>query len=56
MKPILGKLFSHAVDDFSDPDVHDRAIYYYRLLSADVNTVRTSRNLLFPFFSREENF
>lgn len=39
MKPVLGKLFSKSVDDFSDPDVHDRAIFYYRLLSADVNTV-----------------
>jgi len=44
VKPVLGKLFSRAVDDFSDPDVHDRAIFYYRLLSADVNTCKAVIN------------
>eukprot|EP01127_Copromyxa_protea_P010507 TRINITY_DN2556_c0_g2_i2.p1 TRINITY_DN2556_c0_g2~~TRINITY_DN2556_c0_g2_i2.p1 ORF type:complete len:772 (-),score=212.70 TRINITY_DN2556_c0_g2_i2:37-2103(-) len=44
VKPVLGKLFARAVDDFSDPDVHDRAIFYYRLLSADVNTCKAVIN------------
>eukprot|EP01125_Pyxidicula_operculata_P021846 TRINITY_DN8691_c0_g1_i1.p1 TRINITY_DN8691_c0_g1~~TRINITY_DN8691_c0_g1_i1.p1 ORF type:complete len:820 (+),score=227.71 TRINITY_DN8691_c0_g1_i1:325-2460(+) len=40
MKPILSKLFSKSLEDFSHPDVHDRALLYYRLLSSNVEKCR----------------
>jgi len=33
VKPILGKLFKVATEDSLHPDVHDRALFFYRLLS-----------------------
>jgi len=32
VQPVLGKVFAVAINDFSDADVHDRALMYYRLL------------------------
>jgi len=37
MQNMLGRLLSFAVNDSSNQDVHDRALLYYRLLSADVS-------------------
>lgn len=34
---MLGRLLSSAVNDVTNQDVHDRALFYYRLLSADVH-------------------
>jgi len=34
---MLGRLLLKAVGDISNQDVHDRALMYYRLLSADIN-------------------
>jgi len=34
VKPILGKLFKVATEDSLHPDVHDRALFFYRLLSS----------------------
>jgi hypothetical protein len=39
-RPLLGRLLSIAVADASHVDVHDRALFYYRLLARDVNAVR----------------
>jgi len=36
MQLMLGRLLLSAVNDGSNQDVHDRALFYYRLLSADV--------------------
>eukprot|EP01097_Dermamoeba_algensis_P000796 TRINITY_DN1285_c0_g1_i1.p1 TRINITY_DN1285_c0_g1~~TRINITY_DN1285_c0_g1_i1.p1 ORF type:complete len:788 (+),score=179.45 TRINITY_DN1285_c0_g1_i1:96-2459(+) len=36
-QPILGRLLETAVADTSDMDVHDRALFYYRLLCANVH-------------------
>eukprot|EP01123_Difflugia_compressa_P002393 TRINITY_DN13104_c0_g1_i1.p1 TRINITY_DN13104_c0_g1~~TRINITY_DN13104_c0_g1_i1.p1 ORF type:complete len:627 (-),score=109.83 TRINITY_DN13104_c0_g1_i1:21-1901(-) len=35
IKPILGKLFKVATEDTLHPDVHDRALFFYRLLSSN---------------------
>lgn len=32
MQPILGSIFNQAINDFSHADVHDRALFYFRLL------------------------
>jgi len=37
VKPILGQLFVKALEDVSNPDVHDRALFYYRLLSTNID-------------------
>jgi len=37
VKPILGQLFVRALEDVSNPDVHDRAMFYYRLLSNNID-------------------
>lgn len=36
MQAMLGRLFSAAVNDSTNQDVHDRALLYYRLLTTDV--------------------
>jgi len=46
VKPILGKLFVKALDDFSHPDIHDRALFYYRILSRDVEKCKRVVNSL----------
>eukprot|EP00282_Hemiselmis_andersenii_P016122 CAMPEP_0114118816 /NCGR_PEP_ID=MMETSP0043_2-20121206/5780_1 /TAXON_ID=464988 /ORGANISM="Hemiselmis andersenii, Strain CCMP644" /LENGTH=599 /DNA_ID=CAMNT_0001211323 /DNA_START=18 /DNA_END=1814 /DNA_ORIENTATION=+ len=35
MQATLGRLLKVAVEDSSDVDLHDRALYYYRLITAD---------------------
>mmetsp|Transcript_47830 Transcript_47830/g.65137 ORF Transcript_47830/g.65137 Transcript_47830/m.65137 type:complete len:818 (-) Transcript_47830:405-2858(-) len=40
MQGILGKLLSSATNDTSSQDVHDRALFYLRLLKADLNIAR----------------
>jgi len=40
LKPILGQLFVKALEDVSNPDVHDRAMFYYRLLSSNIDKCR----------------
>lgn len=37
---MLGRLFTIAIDDASHADVHDKALFYYRLLETDVNMAR----------------
>ena len=34
---MLGRILRFAINDQSDQDVHDRALLYYRLLTADIN-------------------
>jgi len=36
VQPVLGKLFKLACNDTSHPDVHDRALLYYRLIQANL--------------------
>ncbi|PFH36721.1 HEAT repeat-containing protein [Besnoitia besnoiti] len=36
MQPVLGKLLEQAINDASHPDVHDRALFYYRFLQASL--------------------
>jgi len=36
MHKVLGRLLTAAVNDSTNQDVHDRALFYFRLLSADV--------------------
>jgi AP-4 complex subunit beta-1 len=38
MQRMLGKLFSFALNETSNQDLHDRALLYYRLLSSHVQT------------------
>jgi len=38
---VLGKLFVKAIDDSNDVDVHDRALFYYRLLQNNIDEVKT---------------
>ena len=40
MRAMLGRLLKAAVDDASNADVHDRALLYFRLLSADVDKAK----------------
>jgi len=40
MQDMLGRLLAVAVDDSSHADVHDRALFYYRLLDANVYLAR----------------
>eukprot|EP01128_Nolandella_sp_AFSM9_P009165 TRINITY_DN5797_c0_g1_i1.p1 TRINITY_DN5797_c0_g1~~TRINITY_DN5797_c0_g1_i1.p1 ORF type:complete len:795 (-),score=223.86 TRINITY_DN5797_c0_g1_i1:143-2527(-) len=57
MKPILGKMFVAAIDDFSDPDVHDRALFLYRILSQDPDRCKkvvTSTSALLNLYFVEE--
>jgi len=35
---MLGRLLKYSINDLSNQDVHDRALFYHRLLSTDVNT------------------
>jgi len=37
MQGMLGRLLRQAMNDVNNQDVHDRALLYYRLLSADIN-------------------
>jgi len=48
VKPILGKLFKVSCEDALHPDVHDRAIFFYRLLSSNrgANIERCKKILL----------
>lgn len=39
MKNVLGLVFSKAVEDFTNPDVHDKAIFYYRLIGQNPDMV-----------------
>jgi len=36
VKPILARLFANSLDDMSNPDVHDRAQFYYRMMSSNI--------------------
>eukprot|EP00818_Percolomonas_sp_WS_P003219 CAMPEP_0117443354 /NCGR_PEP_ID=MMETSP0759-20121206/4652_1 /TAXON_ID=63605 /ORGANISM="Percolomonas cosmopolitus, Strain WS" /LENGTH=802 /DNA_ID=CAMNT_0005235327 /DNA_START=152 /DNA_END=2560 /DNA_ORIENTATION=+ len=40
LQKMLGRLFEMAVADASHADVHDKALFYYRLLQKDVNIAR----------------
>ncbi|KAJ1481640.1 armadillo-type protein, partial [Baffinella frigidus] len=40
MQQMLGRLLKSATADTSDVDVHDRALFYYRLLMADPNEAK----------------
>lgn len=40
MRAILGNLFMLAIADTSNVDVHDRALFYYRLLQTDVGIAK----------------
>lgn len=44
MKLTLGKLFQKGTNDFSNPDVHDKVLFYYRLLTSDVDTCKAIIN------------
>ncbi|EKX50381.1 Adaptor protein complex 4 subunit beta [Guillardia theta CCMP2712] len=39
MQAMLGRLLKFAIADVSNVDVHDRALFYYRILSVDLDTV-----------------
>jgi len=39
---VLGKLFVKAIDDSNDVDVHDRALFYYRLLQNNIDEVKNN--------------
>eukprot|EP00960_Hanusia_phi_P049769 759767-Hanusia_phi.AAC.2 len=41
MQAMLGRLFKFAISDVSNVDVHDRALFYYRILSVDLDMVCT---------------
>jgi len=59
MKPILSQLLGKAIEDFTNPDVHDKAIFYYRLLSASVETcaavVNSSKLSIESNFSEDQD-
>jgi len=38
---MLGRLLKAAINDIANQDVHDRALLYYRVLSADVSSAET---------------
>jgi len=38
--PALQKLFVVAMEDYSDPDIHDRVTFYYRLLLSNIEKCR----------------
>jgi hypothetical protein len=40
MQKMLGRLFEAAITDASHADVHDRALFYYRLLTTDIDMAR----------------
>eukprot|EP00164_Ancoracysta_twista_P001705 GFYU01002235.1.p1 GENE.GFYU01002235.1~~GFYU01002235.1.p1 ORF type:complete len:611 (-),score=160.67 GFYU01002235.1:77-1909(-) len=44
VQPILGQLLETAINDFSNTDVHDRALLYYRLLRYNVNEANSVVN------------
>jgi len=41
MQAMLGRLFKFAISDVSNVDVHDRALFYYRILSVDLDMAKT---------------
>eukprot|EP01124_Arcella_intermedia_P030666 TRINITY_DN6765_c0_g2_i1.p1 TRINITY_DN6765_c0_g2~~TRINITY_DN6765_c0_g2_i1.p1 ORF type:complete len:808 (-),score=171.22 TRINITY_DN6765_c0_g2_i1:82-2223(-) len=45
VKPILGKLFKVSTEDALHPDVHDRALFFYRLMS-DPNNIEKCKQIL----------
>jgi vesicle coat complex subunit len=47
-RPCLGKLFAAATIDGDNVDVHDRALFYYRLLQ---NNISLARSVVAPFTS-----
>ncbi|KAF0975466.1 hypothetical protein FDP41_005460 [Naegleria fowleri] len=57
MVAMLGRLFEVAVNDTSHADVHDRALFYYRLLSANVDlaksVVMTKKDVVTKFAEEE---
>ncbi|KEP61139.1 UNVERIFIED_CONTAM: HEAT repeat-containing protein [Hammondia hammondi] len=40
MQPILGNLLEKAVNDTSNPDIHDKALFYYRFLKTSLQDAR----------------
>lgn len=58
MQDMLGRLFAVAVEDSSHADVHDRALFYYRLLEANVYLAREvimARKQTVANFTEEES-
>jgi len=55
VKPILGKLFKVATEDSLHPDVHDRALFFYRLLSSN-NGIERCKQILSHGTSYVEQF
>lgn len=41
MQAMLGRLFVAAINDTSNQDLHDRALLYYRLLTADITVAKS---------------
>jgi len=57
VKPILGKLFKVACEDALHPDVHDRAIFFYRLLSSNKGSnIERCKQILFSGSTYVEQF
>ncbi|EFC43171.1 predicted protein, partial [Naegleria gruberi] len=58
MSAMLGRLFEVAVNDTSHADVHDRALFYYRLISANVDLAKSvvlTKKDVVTKFSEEES-
>jgi AP-4 complex subunit beta-1 len=57
MQHMLGRLFEEAIADTSHADVHDRALFYYRLLQANVKlakaVVLTQKKIVTNFTEEE---
>lgn len=48
MQRMLGRLLQKAVDDKTNPDVHDRALFYYRILKQNVDLAKEILNTTSP--------
>lgn len=58
VQKILGRLLAEAASDYSHANVRDRALFYYRLLSKDINEahrVVVGKKALISHFSEEES-
>jgi hypothetical protein len=59
VKPILGRLLKTATEDFSNPDIHDRALFLYRLLVTDIElckrVVTSSSSLVNTYFVEDQD-